>query len=193
MLYTEKATLNTTPFCKSLAEWQQKNNNSYEMSSVDMKPPQKMRVSLHFGAPKLSQSVAEQARLARARLFANRNKVRTVYWIYLGGFIYVLVCLNECLRSSINSSKQTYLQTEEQPPLCAGFGFLETRMEKIKRGRKSIIYRLIRYKSGITQHAQTLKIISSHRTSLQPHPDTHDIIKCPQYNQPMDAHRQPCH
>lgn len=41
--------------------------------------------------------------------------------------------LNECLQNSINSDKQTYLQSE-QPPLCAGFGFLETRMEKNKKG-----------------------------------------------------------
>lgn len=137
LLYIEKAALNITPFCKSLAEqWQKKKNSSHEMSSIDVKPPQKIRVSLHFRAPKLSQSVAEQARLAWARLFTNGNKVRTVYWIYLGGFIYVSVCWNECLQNSINSSKQTYLQTEEQPPLCAGFGFLETRMEKNKKGEE---------------------------------------------------------
>lgn len=45
----------------------------------------------------------------------------------------MLGCLNECLHNSINSNKQTYLQTE-QPPLCASLGFLETRMEKNKKG-----------------------------------------------------------
>lgn len=49
------------------------------MTSIEVKPPQKMRVSLHLRAPKLSQAVAEQARLAWVRLFANGNKVRTVY------------------------------------------------------------------------------------------------------------------
>lgn len=44
----------------------------------------------------------------------------------------MLGCLSECLQNSINSNKQTYLQSEP-PSLCAGFGFLETRMEKNKK------------------------------------------------------------
>lgn len=74
-----------------------------------------------------AQLVAEQEGLAWA--ICKWEQGRNCLWNLLGGFIYVLGCLNECLQNSINSNKQTYLQSE-QPPLCAGFGFLETRMEK---------------------------------------------------------------
>lgn len=66
-----------------------------------------MKGSLHCRAPEVeqnsSQAVAEQARLAWARLFANGNEVRTAYWL-VGG-IYGLFCLIECLRNSIYSKK----------------------------------------------------------------------------------------
>lgn len=75
--------------------------------------------------------VAEQEGLAWA--ICKWEQGRNCLWNLLGGFIYVLGCLNECLQNSMNSNKQTYLQME-QPPLCAGFGFLETGMEKHKKG-----------------------------------------------------------
>lgn len=101
------------------------NNSSHGMPSIDMRTPKKM----HDSPPQSTtahQSVAEQAGLAQARLFANWNKVKTVYWIYLWD---LCVCLNECLWKNINSSKQTHFQTK-QPPLCTGSALLETRMEK---------------------------------------------------------------
>lgn len=78
-----------------------------------------------------AQLVAEQEGLAWA--ICKWEQGRNCSWNLLGGFIYVLGCLNECLQNSRNSNKQTYLQPE-QPPLCAGFGFLETRM--VKKNKK---------------------------------------------------------
>lgn len=59
----------------------------------------------------------------------------------LGG---VLLCWfgaeNVCGTASIRIGGHTCRRTT---PLCAGFGFWETRTEKTKKGRKSMIYRLI--------------------------------------------------
>lgn len=74
--YTEKAALNINPFRKILGEQLHKNNSwdviNWRVTSTEM------GASLHFGAQKLSQSVAEQAKLAQVKLFANGNKVQTV-------------------------------------------------------------------------------------------------------------------
>lgn len=116
----------------------------------------------------LGLSVAEQARRAWTRLFANVNKVRSVYWIWLGLFIYVLVCLNERLKNSVNLNKQRYLQTEPPPLLVPGLDSWKWGRKIKKKRRKSIIYKLIRYKEGNTRCVQTPETLACCRTFLSP-------------------------
>lgn len=118
--------------------------------------------------------VAEQEGLAWA--ICKWEQGRNCLWNLLGGFIYVLGCLSECLQNSTNSNKQSYLQSEP-PPLCAGFGFLETRMEKNKKGGGNQLFTgLPATNQG--SHKKSSAPIEYPYHSLQPHPDREGTPRC---------------
>lgn len=83
LLSIEKTAFSVTRFCRSLAEHWQKitscmrcHQSSWNFHRKWVSQPQSTKAQ--------SQSGAEQAGRAKARLSANGNKVRMVYWICLG-------------------------------------------------------------------------------------------------------------
>lgn len=151
-----KAALNITPFWKSVAEQWQRNNNLYEVSSIDMKPLQKMSLCSweHQGT---DGSWARRTCLGNLQMGTRQELFMESTW-----GLYLCVGLFKWMSAEQHEFKQADVPANGTTPSLCWFWILGNRDGKTQKGgRKSIIYRLISDKSGITQ-----EILSSYRTSL---------------------------
>lgn len=123
--------LNITPFQGSVAEQWQRNHNLCEVSSIDTKPLQKMSLYTweHQGT---AGGWARRTCLGNLQMGARQELFMESTW-----GLYLCVGLFKWVSAEQHKFKQADLPAiRTTPPLCAGFGFLATRMEKNKkRGR----------------------------------------------------------